>query len=106
MTDERRKIPELKICHGCGEIHSRHSKGQTEHDDPGDFLKCGKFDAERFFARKRDEVQGWWLKQWSQVQCGDSRLSATAAAKSTVPTKRQTDAPETDSSFLLHGSSV
>ena len=60
-------IAEL-ICPTCHEIHSRHSKGQTEHDDPGDFLRCGKFDAERFFARKRDEVQAWWEGKWEAVK--------------------------------------
>ncbi len=48
MTDE----PDL-ICPDCNFIHNPHSRATEE---PAYALPCGAFDAERFWAAKRDEV--------------------------------------------------
>ncbi len=52
------------ICPECHEIHSRHSRAR---DTPAYALPCGAFDAERFWAAKRDEVLAWWREKWSGV---------------------------------------
>lgn len=57
--------PPPEPCETCGEFHPTN---QTKHDDPGDFSPCGRFNAERFFERKRDEVQGWWRAKWEAVK--------------------------------------
>ncbi len=50
------------ICPDCNSIHNPHSRAR---EAPAYVLPCGAFDAEAFWAAKRDEVLIWWREKWN-----------------------------------------